>query len=240
VKRAGPAGADGQTFDTECCCATRPVRYHLQPGRCARHGGARHQVPPRRVQAARPLRGHRPDGGGAVWSRRRPVRWLVPRAAQPRAFPTARAYPPVRPGKSWRAATSTPAASPCGAGYAAPGRRDGACGGGVAANVAACGPRRHRAPPPQSYGGYLTAKIVEQDDSHVFSSAISVAPVTDWRFYGRPQRYGAPRPPWQSVTGRTTYLSLGGGGNRHDLHRALHADAPDQRRQLHAVQGARV
>lgn len=33
-----------------------------------------------------------------------------------------------------------------------------------------------------SYGGYLTAKIVERNSS-IFSLAMSVAPVTDWRFY---------------------------------------------------------
>uniref|UniRef100_L2G516 Extracellular dipeptidyl-peptidase dpp4 n=1 Tax=Colletotrichum fructicola (strain Nara gc5) TaxID=1213859 RepID=L2G516_COLFN len=33
-----------------------------------------------------------------------------------------------------------------------------------------------------SYGGYLSAKVVEQD-SGVFSHALIVAPVSDWRFY---------------------------------------------------------
>lgn len=41
-----------------------------------------------------------------------------------------------------------------------------------------------------SYGGYLTAKVVERDSSdvvgsssHVFNAAVAVAPVVDWRFY---------------------------------------------------------
>lgn len=34
----------------------------------------------------------------------------------------------------------------------------------------------------QSYGGFLTAKIVEQD-AGVFTTAMAVAPVTDWRYY---------------------------------------------------------
>lgn len=34
-----------------------------------------------------------------------------------------------------------------------------------------------------SYGGYLTAKSVEADDNGLLSAAISVAPVSDWRFY---------------------------------------------------------
>jgi len=33
-----------------------------------------------------------------------------------------------------------------------------------------------------SYGGYIVSKVVEAD-SGVFSMAIAVAPVTDWRFY---------------------------------------------------------
>ncbi|KAJ9053730.1 Dipeptidyl peptidase 4, variant 2 [Entomophthora muscae] len=34
-----------------------------------------------------------------------------------------------------------------------------------------------------SFGGYLTAKVVEADNNHLLSAAISVAPVSDWRFY---------------------------------------------------------
>ena len=60
----------------------------------------------------------------------------------------------------------------------------------------------HRSPPPptngvnvrpfvrlflltlQSYGGYLTSKIIENDNSSVFEAAVAVAPVSDWRYYG--------------------------------------------------------
>ncbi|XP_030377512.1 venom dipeptidyl peptidase 4 [Scaptodrosophila lebanonensis] len=34
-----------------------------------------------------------------------------------------------------------------------------------------------------SYGGYMTAKTIEQDDKHVFQCGVSVAPVTSWLFY---------------------------------------------------------
>ena len=34
-----------------------------------------------------------------------------------------------------------------------------------------------------SYGGYATAKVIEQDTANVFSTGISVAPVTHWMFY---------------------------------------------------------
>lgn len=34
----------------------------------------------------------------------------------------------------------------------------------------------------QSYGGYLTAKVIETN-SGVFSLGLSVAPVTNWEFY---------------------------------------------------------
>ncbi|SNX87358.1 related to dipeptidyl aminopeptidase [Melanopsichium pennsylvanicum] len=34
-----------------------------------------------------------------------------------------------------------------------------------------------------SYGGYLTGKSVERDTKHIFSLAVSVAPVTKWEFY---------------------------------------------------------
>lgn len=35
-----------------------------------------------------------------------------------------------------------------------------------------------------SYGGYMATKIAESNDG-VFSTAMAVAPVTDWRFYGK-------------------------------------------------------
>lgn len=34
-----------------------------------------------------------------------------------------------------------------------------------------------------SFGGYNTAKVVQNDDDHIFSAAVSVAPVTNWLFY---------------------------------------------------------
>ncbi|KAI9219719.1 dipeptidyl peptidase IV N-terminal region-domain-containing protein [Blastocladiella britannica] len=34
-----------------------------------------------------------------------------------------------------------------------------------------------------SYGGYVTAKVVERNTRGTFAAAIAVAPVTDWRFY---------------------------------------------------------
>jgi hypothetical protein len=36
----------------------------------------------------------------------------------------------------------------------------------------------------QSYGGFMTSKVVEADDG-VFSVGMAVAPVTDWKFYGK-------------------------------------------------------
>lgn len=38
--------------------------------------------------------------------------------------------------------------------------------------------------PVQSYGGYMTTKVIEANDG-VFSTGMAVAPVTDWRFYGK-------------------------------------------------------
>lgn len=35
----------------------------------------------------------------------------------------------------------------------------------------------------QSYGGYMTTRVIEANDG-VFSTGMAVAPVTDWRFYG--------------------------------------------------------
>lgn len=37
-----------------------------------------------------------------------------------------------------------------------------------------------------SYGGYMTLKILEQDAGQTFQYGMSVAPVTDWHFYGKP------------------------------------------------------
>lgn len=35
-----------------------------------------------------------------------------------------------------------------------------------------------------SYGGYSSAMALAQDDAGVFKCAASVAPVTDWTYYG--------------------------------------------------------
>lgn len=39
----------------------------------------------------------------------------------------------------------------------------------------------------QSYGGFVTAHAVGDRDNDVFKCGIAVAPVTDWRFYGKSQ-----------------------------------------------------
>jgi dipeptidyl aminopeptidase len=36
-----------------------------------------------------------------------------------------------------------------------------------------------------SYGGYMTLKVLEQDAGQTFQYGMAVAPVTDWRFYGK-------------------------------------------------------
>lgn len=36
-----------------------------------------------------------------------------------------------------------------------------------------------------SYGGYMTLKVLEQDAGETFQYGMAVAPVTDWRFYGK-------------------------------------------------------
>lgn len=35
-----------------------------------------------------------------------------------------------------------------------------------------------------SYGGYMTAKTIEKDDTRIFQCGVSVAPVTSWLYYG--------------------------------------------------------
>lgn len=35
-----------------------------------------------------------------------------------------------------------------------------------------------------SYGGFAAGMVLADDDSHVFRCAASVAPVTDWIYYG--------------------------------------------------------
>lgn len=36
-----------------------------------------------------------------------------------------------------------------------------------------------------SYGGFAAGMALAQDNSHVFKCAASVAPVTDWTYYGK-------------------------------------------------------
>lgn len=36
-----------------------------------------------------------------------------------------------------------------------------------------------------SYGGYAAAMALANDDKHVFRCAASIAPVTDWTYYGK-------------------------------------------------------
>ena len=38
-----------------------------------------------------------------------------------------------------------------------------------------------------SYGGFMTLKVLEQDSGRTFQYGMAVAPVTDWRFYGKLQ-----------------------------------------------------
>lgn len=35
-----------------------------------------------------------------------------------------------------------------------------------------------------SYGGYVTGMVLAKDSSNVFKCGVSVAPVTDWIYYG--------------------------------------------------------
>lgn len=39
-----------------------------------------------------------------------------------------------------------------------------------------------------SYGGFMTLKTIEQDAGQTFQYGMAVAPVTDWRYYGKSQR----------------------------------------------------
>ena len=36
-----------------------------------------------------------------------------------------------------------------------------------------------------SYGGFMTLKVLEQDAGRTFQYGMAVAPVTDWRYYGK-------------------------------------------------------
>ena len=38
-----------------------------------------------------------------------------------------------------------------------------------------------------SYGGYVTLRALSDEDQDVFQCGIAVAPVTNWRYYGRVQ-----------------------------------------------------
>lgn len=40
-----------------------------------------------------------------------------------------------------------------------------------------------------SYGGYAAAMALAKDDEGVFKCATSVAPVTDWAYYGKEHLY---------------------------------------------------
>ena len=37
----------------------------------------------------------------------------------------------------------------------------------------------------QSYGGFVTTHVLGNEQQDVFSCGVAVAPVTDWRYYGR-------------------------------------------------------
>ena len=39
----------------------------------------------------------------------------------------------------------------------------------------------------QSYGGFLSASVIGRG-SEEFNCGLSVAPVTDWRYYGKPEQ----------------------------------------------------
>lgn len=41
-----------------------------------------------------------------------------------------------------------------------------------------------------SYGGFMTLKTIEQDAGQTFQYGMAVAPVTDWRYYGKSQKAG--------------------------------------------------
>lgn len=64
-----------------------------------------------------------------------------------------------------------------------------------------------------SYGGFMTLKTIEQDAGQTFQYGMAVAPVTDWRFYGK-HYYSRP---WIIEKNLADHL-----GRLH-LHRALHA-----------------
>lgn len=40
-----------------------------------------------------------------------------------------------------------------------------------------------------SYGGFTSGMALATDSSHVFNCAASVAPVTDWTYYGNEKKY---------------------------------------------------
>lgn len=65
-----------------------------------------------------------------------------------------------------------------------------------------------------SYGGFMTLKTIEQDAGQTFQYGMAVAPVTDWRFYGK---YRTER------TGGVVTDDI-----RFYLHRTLHAHTPKQ------------
>jgi dipeptidyl aminopeptidase len=83
-----------------------------------------------------------------------------------------------------------------------------------------------------SYGGFTTLKTLEQDAGQTFKYGMAVAPVTDWRFYGKPQPLTlTPNPPF-SPTSHPFPLILTLLWHRLHLHRTLHAYAPTQPHRL--------
>jgi dipeptidyl aminopeptidase len=67
-----------------------------------------------------------------------------------------------------------------------------------------------------SYGGFMTLKTLERDAGRTFSYGMAVAPVTDWRFYGKPF--------FSSSVHRFSLTKI----CRFDLHRTIHAHTSKQ------------
>lgn len=80
-----------------------------------------------------------------------------------------------------------------------------------------------------SYGGFNTLKTLEQDGGETFKYGMAVAPVTDWRYYGKTS--SAFPPQLSPLTNQQC--------RRFHLHRALHAHAPKQPRRLRQLQHQR-
>lgn len=67
-----------------------------------------------------------------------------------------------------------------------------------------------------SYGGFMTLKTLEADAGQTFKYGMAVAPVTDWRFYGKHLSIALPR--YRPIAHM----------HRFHLHRALHAHTAEQ------------